>query len=247
VRATDRDGRELGPGGGELLRLHHVDLSGRDPRLDAVRLDLAVNWHNRLLGERGVARVFGPQKGATPEQVLLLEAGLTRLAAVLARDTGRPVADLPGAGASGGLGAGAHAMLGARLHPRYDVVMRYLDLDRLIDGADLVITAEGALDGQTPYGKVPAEVARRAKRRGLPVIALAGTLGADAGAVLGAGIDAFASILRRPCSLEEAIADAGMLLEDAASDAVRMVAVGLGLRQRSRGLPTRQRPLPLAA
>jgi glycerate kinase len=114
--------------------------------------------------------------------------------------------------------------------------MRYLELDALIAQADLVFTAEGSLDGQTPYGKVPAEVAQRAKRRGLPVIALAGTIGQGVDINFEHGIDACASILQRPCTLEEAIANAGRLLVRAAEDAVRMVGVGLALATRTRSL-----------
>ena len=229
VRLLDAEGQEIGWGGGALHRLARIDMAGRDPRLDDVVIDAAVNWHNRLLGERGVARVFGPQKGATPAQVELLEAGLETYAARIRAATGVDVATAQGAGASGGLGAGLMGMLGGRLHPRFEIVMQYLDLDRLIAEADLVITAEGSLDGQTPYGKVPCEVAQRAKRRGLPVIALAGTIGKGVTANFDQGIDAFASILKRPCSLDEAIAKAEKLLKRAAEDAIRMIAVGMQL------------------
>lgn len=237
-RLLDVDGEPIGPGGAELRRLARIDLGGLDPRLARVRLDAAVNWHNRLLGARGVARVFGPQKGATPAQVDLLEAALANYAAVIRRCTGIDVGEAPGAGASGGLGAGFAALLGGRLHPRFDIVMNYLELDRLLEEADLVFTGEGSLDFQTPHGKVPAEVARRAKLRGLPVIALAGTIGRGAADNFAAGIDAFASIVRRPCTLEEAIARAGSLLARAAEDAARMVRVGLTLSA-ANGAPRR--------
>lgn len=229
ARLLDADGKALGHGGAELGRLARIDLSTLDPRLAHVKLDAAVNWHNVLLGERGVARVFGPQKGATPEQVLLLEAALTRYAEHIRAATDIDVSHIPGGGASGGLGAGFAALLGGQLHPRYDIVMQYLELDKLIAQADLVLTAEGSLDGQTPFGKIPAEVARRAKLHGLPVIALAGTIGKGVRVNFDHGIDAFASILSRPCTLEDAIANAGRLLERAAEDATRMVAVGMTL------------------
>ncbi len=229
ARLLDAQGQELAAGGGALLRLHRIDLSGLDPRLAQVRLDAAVNWHNLLLGERGVARIFGPQKGATPEQVLLLEQALENWSARIAEATGTTWGSQPGSGASGGLGTGFAALLGGTLHPRFDIVMQYLELDRLIDKADLVITAEGSLDYQTPFGKVPAEVASRAKKRGLPVIALAGTIGRGVEVNLKHGIDAFASMLSRPCTLEQAIADAGRLLRSSAADMLRMVSVGMGL------------------
>lgn len=228
-RLLDRRGEPIGPGGGELEHLHRIDLATLDPRLSKVQLDAAVNWHNLLLGERGVARVFGPQKGATPEQVERLERGLQHYAQLVLRARGVDVASAPGAGASGGLGAGFAGLLGGTLHPRYEVVMRYLDLDRLIGRADLVITAEGSLDGQTPYGKIPAEVAARAKRRGLPVIALAGSIGKGVTLNFEHGIDAFASIVKRPCTLDEAIDNAAKLLVRAAEDSLRMVGVGLAL------------------
>jgi glycerate 2-kinase len=230
----DDEGWPIGHGGAELSRLARIDLSRLDPRLKQVQLDAAVNWHNVLLGERGVARVFGPQKGATPEQVLVLEGALLRYARQIAGATGVDVATLPGGGASGGLGAGFAGLLGGRLHPRYEIVMQYLELDQLIEQADLVITAEGSLDGQTPFGKIPAEVAQRAKRHGLPVIVLAGTIGKGVRINFEHGIDAFASILTRPCTLDDAIAHAGKLLVRAAEDTLRMVSVGMRLGRQAR-------------
>lgn len=230
----DAQGKEIGRGGAELQRLARIDLSGLDPALRNVQMDAAVNWHNVLLGERGVARVFGPQKGATPEQVVVLEAALENYARCILAATSIDIGMTHGSGASGGLGAGFSALLGGHLHPRYDIVMQYLELDSLIERADLVITAEGCLDGQTPFGKIPAEVAHRAKEHGLPVIALAGTIGKGVVTNFDHGIDAFASILTKPCSLAEAIESADKLLVRAADDAVRMVGVGIKLATRTR-------------
>lgn len=232
VKLLDSDGNPLAPGGAALASLASIDMSGRDARLAEVRIDAAVNWHNVLLGERGVARVFGPQKGATPEQVELLAAAMETYAAAIQATTGIAVGAAPGAGASGGLGAAVMGLLGGALHPRYDIVMRYLDLDSMIGRADLVITAEGSLDGQTPFGKVPAEVGHRAKDAGRPVIALAGTIGKGVTLNFDHGIDAFASILKAPCTLDDAINAAPKLLVRAAEDAVRMVRVGMLLNER---------------
>jgi glycerate kinase len=229
ARLLDENGAEIGPGGGELLWLHQIDTAGLDPRLKRVRIDAAVNWHNALLGPKGVARVFGPQKGATPSQVEDLDRAMHRWAAAIRAATGHDVGAAPGAGASGGLGAGLIAFAGATLHPRFDIIRQYLDFDRLLDQADLVITAEGSLDGQSPWGKVPCEVGRRAEARGIPTIALAGTIGRGVDQTLAHGISAFASILKRPCTLEEAIRDGEKLLRRAAEDAVRMMSVGLRL------------------
>ena len=234
ARLLDHRGDEIPRGGAALTHLARIDLQGLDPRLAHVELDAAVNWHNVLLGARGVARVFGPQKGATPAQVELLDAAMIRYARCIHDATGIDMSTAPGGGASGGLGAGFAGLLGGRLHPRFDIVMLYLEIDSLLDDADLVFTAEGSLDDQTPYGKVPSEVARRAKQRGLPVVAIAGTLGHHVEINLDHGIDAYTSILRRPCALEDAIAAAGDLLRDAAASATRMIQVGMAMERQHR-------------
>ncbi|MFB9538369.1 MULTISPECIES: glycerate kinase [Streptomyces] len=229
ARLLDEQGEELPAGGRELTRLHRIDPSGLDTRLTDVELLVACNPYNVLCGERGVARVFGPQKGATPVQVEELSAGLENWAFVLTRDVAVPDTDLrsgPGTGASGGLGAGL-AALGARLLPRFDVLLDHLDLDARLARADLVVTAEGALDHQTPRGKVPAEVARRAKLYGRPVLALAGTLGEGAHEV--PGVDAFSGILPAPMALAEALVRASELLTDATERALGMILLGARL------------------
>lgn len=229
ARLLDAQGHELPRGGGELTRLHRIDPTGLDPRLTRVELLVACNPYNVLCGERGVARVFGPQKGATTAQVEELSAALENWAFVLTRDAAVPDCDPrsgPGTGASGGLGAGL-AALGARLLPRFDVLLDHLDLDARLARADLVVTAEGALDHQTPRGKVPAEVARRAKLHGRPVLALAGTLGEGTGEV--PGVDACHGILPAPMELAEALLRAGELLTDATERALRMIVLGTRL------------------
>ncbi len=241
VRALDAQGEEVGQGGAELGRVEQLDLSGLHrglARRDA-QLVLALNPHNVLTGSRGVARVFGPQKGATPEQVAQLEAGFESWARVLARDGLETARDTdfaagPGTGASGGLGAGM-AAVGARLVPRFEALLDSglagIDLDRSIRGADLVITAEGAIDFQTPRGKVPAEVARRAADQGVPVIGLAGTLGQGADAVHGIGIDAVASILPVPMSLTDAVRDGEELLIAATERFMRTLMLGAAIAE----------------
>ena len=229
VRLLDAKGEELERGGIELARLASIDLSGRDPRLDGVQIDVACNWHNLLCGERGVARVFGPQKGATPEQVERLAGALDNFADVVERDLGVDVRGAPGCGASGGLGAGLSALLGATLYPRYEIVSRYLEVESLIEGSDLVFTAEGGIDFQTPRGKIPAEIAGRAKKFGVPVVAIVGTVGKGAGINHDYGIDAYLSILQEPCTLEDAIENAGDLVTVCAEDVTRLVMIGRGL------------------
>lgn len=242
ARLLDVDGQDIGFGGYELSRIAEIDQSGIDPRLADVSIDVAVNWHNVLLGPNGVARVFGPQKGATPDQVDALEIGLERYADLIHQTTGLDLGQSNGSGASGGLGTGLVAFTGATLHPRFDIVMQYLRFDDMLDKADLVITAEGSLDGQSPYGKVPCEVARRARDQGIQTIALAGTIGKGVHETLDNGIDAFASIIKRPCSLDEAIHKGEKLLRRAAEDAMRMMIVGIRLTDRPVPVPA-QKPL----
>ena len=233
ARICDSSGAEVGRGGSALADVASIDLSGLDPRLAGLEIRVACNQHNVLTGPTGVARVFGPQKGATPAQVEHLDAAMTAWARVLRRDCaetldrlGLDVAGGPGTGASGGLGAGLAAGLGAVLLPRFDVLLDHVDLDGMLAQADLVITAEGAVDFQTPHGKIPAEVARRAKLHGKPVIALAGTIGEGATDVYDAGIDAFASILSVPMPLEEAVENGARLLSEAAEHAIRLLLIG---------------------
>ncbi|MFI6094306.1 glycerate kinase [Lentzea sp. NPDC051213] len=225
ARILDANREEIERGGAALATARSLDLSEMDPRLDKVEITIACNPHNVLCGERGVARVFGPQKGATPRQVEELASALDNWAELLGQDTGT----IPGGGASGGLGAGLYATTNAVLVPRFEVMLEHSDLEARLPHADLVITAEGAIDGQTPHGKVPAEVARRAKRHGKPVIALAGTIGADARANLDVGIDAYTSIIAAPVALDTAIAKTAELLTDATEGTLRLVLVGAAL------------------
>ncbi|MGI8996885.1 MAG: glycerate kinase family protein [Pyrinomonadaceae bacterium] len=232
VQLLKADGQPIGRGGAALAQLERIDLSGRDPRLDKIQIDVACNTHNILCGESGVARVFGPQKGASAETVAQMEAALERYAEIIKRDTGADVRLIPGGGASGGLGAGLHALLGATLHPRYEIVMQHLNIEDALREADLALTAEGGIDFQTPRGKIPAEVAARAKKFDIPVIALAGTIGKDAEINYDHGIDAIFSMLKAPCTLDEAIENANDLLTECAANVMRSVLVGIKMRNR---------------
>ncbi|MER3493416.1 MAG: glycerate kinase [Mastigocladus sp. ERB_26_2] len=223
--AAKGKGKELGQGGSELIKLDAIDMSQRHPRLEQVQIDVACNWHNLLCGPKGVARVFGPQKGASPETVEQLAAALDHYADVIERELGIDVREMPGGGASGGLGTGLHVFLGATLHPHYDIVMQYLELDSLLRESDLVITAEGSIDFQTPRGKIPVEVAQRAKHYDLPVIAIAGTIGKDAQVNFDYGIDSFSTILKEPCTLGEAITNSSDLLTYATERVMRLIQV----------------------
>ncbi len=212
-----------------------IDLSGIDRRLAYIPIDVACNWHNVLCGKNGVARIFGAQKGASQMQIDLLDRGLENLAEQIVETTSVRVRDIPGGGASGGLGACFHGLLGAKLYPRYEVILTYLDIDRHIQQADLVFTAEGSIDFQTPKGKIPAEVAARAKSYGKPVIVIAGTIGKGANINYRHGIDVFTSILQTPSSLETAMEKTEKWIRDCTEASIRMVLVGLSLADKEEG------------
>jgi glycerate kinase len=225
ARFLDARNRELADRGGALTRLARIDASGLDARLKHTSISVVCDVDNPLCGRRGAARVYGPQKGATPAMVKQLDAGLKRLAALLQADLGADVVNLPGAGAAGGVGAGLVAFLNARLRPGVDVVTQAIGLERKLAGCDLVITGEGRLDGQTVFGKAPAGVARIAQKLGIPVIAICGSLGPNAGHVRRAGIAAFFS------ALEESVAEAELprrgpgMLERCAEQVGRLLAL----------------------
>lgn len=230
ARLLDSAGAEIGPGAGGLASLSDIDLTGLDPRLAGVEIQAACNVTNVLCGANGVARVYGPQKGADAEAVELMDIGLSRFATVAQRHVlpdsdGRTpdLATMPGGGASGGLGASLVAFLQCRLTSRFEVVFEYVPFAEELERASLVITAEGITDYQTPLGKVPAEVARRARERGVPCISLAGTLGKDYQLVHAAGLDAVFSIMDRPRTLESAIADTATLLTNSAAEIARLI------------------------
>jgi len=160
-----------------------------------------------------------------------MELALEHYATRIAADLGIDVREMSGSGASGGLGTGLHALIGAKLYPRYEIIMQYLEFDKLMPEVDLVITAEGCIDYQTPRGKIPAEVAKRAKLYDLPVIALVGTIGEGADLNLNHGIDQYTSIMSYPCQLNEAIAETETLLTNAAEQIARLLLVGRQIRR----------------
>jgi glycerate 2-kinase len=179
VRLLDAAGDDVPPGGAGLARLERVELSSRDSRLLETEVVVAVDVDNPLTGPDGAAAVFGPQKGATPEQVAALDAGLVRFAAVVRRDLGIELAGWPAMGAAGGTAAGVAAALGTAavsVVAGAVLVCDLVGLSEVLAGADLAVTGEGALDGQTLRGKAPAEVARRAGGAGVPCLALAGVV-----------------------------------------------------------------------
>ncbi len=219
-------------GGEDLLKVDSIETAHLDRRLQDVSINVACNWKNILCGEEGVARVFGSQKGATPKQVEQLSAALEHYAALIEEALGIDVRSMPGSGASGGLGAGLMVFTEAVLHPRFDIIMNYINIEEKISIADIVLTAEGSLDFQTPNGKIPAEVARIAKKNNTPVIAITGTIGKGANVNYDAGIDAYSSIIQKPTSLEKAIEKAPKWIEESTESVLRQVAIGYGIAEK---------------
>jgi len=222
VRFLDAGGNELRPGGAALAALQRVDLSALDKRLHNVQVEVAADVDNPLCGPKGASAVFGPQKGASAQQVEELDAALARLAEVVGEALGEDFSTFPGVGAAGGLGFAAKAFLGARFRPGIELVAELSGLADAVRGADLVITGEGRLDAQSLHGKTPVGVARVAREQGVPVIALAGSLGEGYQQVREAGIEACFSLAPGPITLEQACANAGRELEARAADLARL-------------------------
>lgn len=222
VRFLDARGAELESGGLALAQLAQVDVSGLDPRLLNVQVEVAADVDNPLCGPRGASHVFGPQKGASTEQVLELDAALGHFAQVVAATLGKDHSGFPGVGAAGGLGFAARAFLHARFRPGIELVAELSELATAVQDADLLITGEGRLDSQSLHGKTPVGVARVAAAAGVPVIALAGSLGEGYQAVYEAGIDAAFSLSCGPQSLAQAMAGAAAELEARACDLARV-------------------------
>ncbi|MYM28081.1 glycerate kinase [Duganella sp. CY15W] len=228
-RLLDAAGANLEPGGGALNLLDRIDLSELDPRIQDCTFDVACDVSNPLVGPQGASAIFGPQKGATPEMVATLDDNLRHYASIIARDLGRQVADVPGAGAGGGIGAAMMVFLGGQLRPGSEIVTAAVGLDAAVAAADLVITGEGRIDGQTIHGKTPIGVARVAQRHGKPVIAIAGSLSTGAAAVHEHGIQAVFGAVSRPCTVDEALAAAAVNVRSAARNIAATLRLGAGL------------------
>lgn len=205
IKLLDSSGQELSPGGKALGRLCHIDLAQLDSRIKECSITVACDVDNPLCGKRGASHVYGPQKGATAEMVKELDKALLHFAAIVKKETGKDIADIKGAGAAGGLGGGLIAFLDASLQPGVDIVIEQTNLRNILKGADLVITGEGQIDGQTGFGKTPMGVTKAAKEFNIPVVAIAGSLGAGFEALYDHGIDGLFSIMLGPITLQEAM------------------------------------------
>ncbi len=229
VKFLDENNQPIRPIGEELVKIRKIDMSGLDPRIKDVEIEVICDVDNPLLGERGAARVYGPQKGAGPKEIELLEKGLENLAKLIKRDLGKEVVDLPGAGAAGGLGAGLFAFLNAKLRPGIEVMTEILGLDEKMRGCDLAITSEGRLDSQIFFKKGPSGVSLCAKKYKVPCIVLAGIVESslkdeDLEAI---GIKAALSITPGPVTLEESIKNAYLYLKNTTKQIFKLINIGV--------------------
>ena len=225
-KLLDAEGRQIGLGGGALGALAKIDASGLDPRLAECAIEVACDVDSPLIGPDGASAVFGPQKGATPAMVRLLDHNLRHYAERIQADLGTTVLDLPGGGAAGGLGAAFVAFLKARLNSGAEVVINTIGLDAIVRDADLVVTGEGRIDGQSTRGKTPVGVAAVARRHGKPVIALAGSLGSGAESLHDQGIHAMLSVVLGTCTLQEALAAAAQNVRITARNVAVLLQIG---------------------
>ena len=229
VRLLDTNGKQIQRGGGSLGQLTSIDVTGLHPAIAETETVVACDVNNPLTGPNGASHVYGPQKGATPEMIEMLDGHLAHFDKILSHTLGKSFNDIPGAGAAGGLGAGLMAFLNAELRLGVDIMIDAVNLKERVKGAAVVFTGEGQLDFQTVFGKTPVGVAKVAKAHGIPVIAIAGGIAEGAEAVYDAGIDAMLGIVQEPMSLENAVTDASRLIADAAEQAARLVAIGNGM------------------
>jgi len=224
----DAQGNHLPRGGLALAHVARIELSGLDPRLAEVRFEIAADVNNPLCGEHGASAIFGPQKGASAEQVRLLDQALGHFADHCANVLPKDVRHEPGSGAAGGLGFAAKAFFGAQFRAGVEVVAELVGLAEAVKGADLVITGEGRFDAQTLRGKTPFGVASIARAEGVPVVVLAGTLGEGYQALYEHGINAAFAIASGPMTLQDACARAAPLLTDRARDIARLLILARG-------------------
>ena len=238
VRFLDAAGKDVPCGLAGMETLATIDCSLLSERLASVEIVALTDVTNPLTGPTGAVAVYGPQKGIAVEDIETLDGWMRRYAAILEATVGREVASVPGAGAAGGLGAGLVAFCDARIERGIEAVLDIIDLEGAMEGVDLVITGEGRMDEQSAFGKAPVGVARRAKKHGIPVVAVVGGRAEDLGSVYDEGIDLVLSIATGPITLQECMERADVLLPIAGENCVRAFLLGEAAARRSRRSPT---------
>lgn len=221
VSFQDRDGKEIGFGGGKLGNINYIDISNIDPRIKDIEIIVACDVDNPLCGINGASNVYGVQKGANELMIKQLDDNLKHLALKIKEQLGIEVLDLKGGGAAGGLGAGLVTFCGATLRSGIEIILDMVKIEKYLEEADIVITGEGKIDGQSINGKVPLGVANRAKKYSLPVIAITGYIGEDASKCYDYGIDSIFGIADKPLTLEESMTNSYTLIKNLAKDIFR--------------------------
>lgn len=218
-----QDGRELEKGGGQLHKLHRIDISGLDSRLKDIKVEVACDVNNPLTGKTGASYIFGSQKGASPEMVEILDRNLKHYGNIIKKQLNVDVDQIPGSGAAGGLGAGLMAFLSAKLVGGVDLVIKYTNLEEKIKDADYVFTGEGSIDAQTLFGKTPIGVSNLAGKYNIPTIVLAGMIGKDVDQLYNHGITSIINILQGPCELNEALKNGMTNMERTSENIARLI------------------------
>jgi glycerate kinase len=221
VKFLDEEGNDIGHGGGSLGKLHSIDISCMDSRINDCSITAACDVDNPLCGSKGATYVFGPQKGAAGENLETLDKNLEHYASIIKSTLNIEIKDCPGAGAAGGLGGGLMAFFDVKLQKGIEIVINILKLEQYMKDVDLVITGEGMMDYQTQYGKAPFGVAQIAKKYNIPVVALVGQIGKNANVLYDMGIDSIFSILDGVSTLENAVDNSETLIQDAAERVMR--------------------------
>lgn len=221
IALLDNRGNEIPRGAIGLPKLQKIDLSTSDPRLKEVTIKILSDVTNPLTGENGATAIYGPQKGLRAEDISMVDEWLKHYSDVIFKELGQKVEFLPGAGAAGGLGAGLQAFFKTEMHQGIAEILRLLKVEEKLQNADLVITGEGKMDSQSTNGKAPIGIAQLAKKYNIPVIAIVGSRDEDLAAVYEAGIDLVLSVLLRPTSLAEAMAETETNVKIAGETAIR--------------------------
>lgn len=223
AKFKDSEGKELGFGGGELKKLDSIDITGIDSRINNIRFVVACDVSNTLTGEKGAARVYGPQKGADSSMVEELEKGLVNFANVVEDEYNVNIANVEGTGAAGGLGAGLVVFCNSSLKPGIDIVMETVHLEEQVENSDIIITGEGQIDYQTVSGKALSGIGEIAKKYGKPVVAINGTIGENAQLVHEVGIDAyFSTVSSLHCNVEK---EASVMLKECSKQVAKVIEI----------------------
>lgn len=229
VSFLDADNREVGFGGKYLDKIARIDISNLDSRIRETELVVMSDVTNPLCGENGAAVVYGPQKGATEEEIAILDKGLAQFAELICQMNLPDIRNLPGAGAAGGLGGGLVSFLGAEIRPGIKAILEIADFEKSVQWADLILSGEGRIDGQSANGKVVSGIAEIAGKYNVPVIAICGSVEKDAREIFEKGISGMEAAVCRPVTLEKAMDEAEQNVIDAAERVMQMVKAGMAI------------------